>query len=239
MNLSELTKYIRFQLAQLRIDNKHHDFEHLSRHFTRLRLCPNVIPATGPVGTGGDQGKDFESYISYLNSTSIVNSTFIGEHLTKKIVGCCSLQQEINNKIKSDIKTVYNNSIKIDLIYYFCESDLPVSERHKLQNWERKNYNVEIEIFDGNTISEQLTDEEIFWIAEEYLDVSSDLFPKSNKLGATYNDYKERWLINDELIYSYEDFYQLKYGLRKATFNSKAKPDLLGNGSILDDFAFQ
>jgi hypothetical protein len=70
-NVVQLAAYIRFQLEQLKAQNKHHEFEHLARHFARLRICESVLPATGPVGAGGDQGRDFESYRSYLASTPI------------------------------------------------------------------------------------------------------------------------------------------------------------------------
>ena len=62
MSITELAKYIRFQLSELRAQNKHHEFEHLARQFARLRVCENILPATGPVGAGGDNGRDFETY---------------------------------------------------------------------------------------------------------------------------------------------------------------------------------
>jgi hypothetical protein len=76
-NISELARYIRFQLSQLGTENKHHEFEHLARQFARLRICENILPATGPVSAGGDQGHDFETYKSYLSATPIATSTFL------------------------------------------------------------------------------------------------------------------------------------------------------------------
>ncbi len=45
MSITELAKYIRFQLSELRAQNKHHAFEHLARQFARLRVCENILPA--------------------------------------------------------------------------------------------------------------------------------------------------------------------------------------------------
>jgi hypothetical protein len=223
----ELANYIRFQLSQLRSQNKHHDFEHLARHFARLRICENILPATGPVSSGGDQGRDFETYRSYLSSTPIATSTFLGSAKDKKIVFACSLQQDIVPKIKSDISTICASPQRIDAIYYFCEVDLPVAGRHQLQEWTRETFQSELEVFDGQALSEQLTDINVFWIAEEYLDVPSDLYPRSKYPGKTYKEYKQRWLTQDERPYSYSDFFQIKYGLRCATFEKEAKPDIL------------
>jgi hypothetical protein len=232
----ELANYIRFQLSQLRSQNKHHDFEHLARHFARLRICENILPATGPVSSGGDQGRDFETYRSYLSSTPIATSTFLGSAKDKKIVFACSLQQDIIPKIKSDISTICASPQGIDAIYYFCEVDVPVAKRNQLQEWTQDTYQSVLEIFDGQALSEQLTDLDVFWIAEEYLDVPSDLYPRSKYPGKTYEEYKQRWLTKGERPYSYSDFFQVKYGLRRATFRKEAKPDLRGWLNIMELF---
>ncbi|MGA9033054.1 MAG: hypothetical protein WB402_11095 [Sulfuricaulis sp.] len=125
----ELANYIRFQLAELRTANKHHEFEHLTRQFARLRICENILPATGPVGAGDDQGRDFETYRTYLASTPIATSSFLGIAGDKELVFACSLEQKIKGKIKEDITTICSGQEVIDTIYYFCESDLPVSQR--------------------------------------------------------------------------------------------------------------
>jgi hypothetical protein len=85
MSITELAKYIRFQLSELRAQNKHHEFEHLARQFARLRVCENILPATGPVGAGGDNGRDFETYRTYLASTPIATSTFLGSAKDKRV----------------------------------------------------------------------------------------------------------------------------------------------------------
>ena len=61
-NPSEVEAQVRFALAQLPAQNAHHDFEHICRHLTQQFICSNVLPATGPVSAGGDQGRDFETF---------------------------------------------------------------------------------------------------------------------------------------------------------------------------------
>lgn len=226
---TELAQYIRFQLSQLRSLNKHHTFEDLARQFARLRICENILPATGPVGTGGDQGRDFETYRSYLAGTPIATSSFLGRvaNSEKKLVFACSLQEKIVAKIKSDVKTICGSAEKIDGVYYFCEANLPVAKRHDLQQWSRDTFTTELEVFDGQALSEQLTDLDVFWIAEEYLDVPAEMYPRIAKEPTPYTEYQDRWLNDSRRPYSYADFFQVKYGIRAATFETFAKPDIV------------
>jgi hypothetical protein len=67
---------------------------------------------------------------------------------------------------------------------------------------------------------------DVFWIAEEYLGVSSESYPRATSTDSAYERYKDRWLENDQVPVSFADFSQVKYGLRRATFKGSAKPDL-------------
>lgn len=226
-SISELSNYIRFQLSNLRSLNKHHEFEHISMQVARLRICENILPATGPVGSGGDQGKDFESYHSYLLTTPIANSTFFGKSSGKKIVFGCSIQKEIIPKIKSDLQKICGSDTKVDNVYYFCEADVPVSKRHELQKLVKELYQIDLEVFDGQALSAMLATHDLFWIAVEYLSVPADMFPRSESSSLTYDEYKQRWSNTQSSPSTYADFFQLKYGLRRATFNRNEKPDIL------------
>lgn len=163
-NITQLSAYIRFQLTQLRAQNKHHEFEHLTRHFARLRICEHILPATGPVSSGGDQGRDFETYRSYLAATPVAESTFLGSTANKKLVFACSLQADIDPKIRSDVATICAAPTEIDDIYFFSESDIPVAKRHALQKWANEKYGVRLEIFDGAALAEALANPDVFWI---------------------------------------------------------------------------
>jgi hypothetical protein len=57
----QLVQFIRFSLDELRSTNGHHRFEDLCRQFARAVIVPNILPATGPVGAGGDRGRDLPS----------------------------------------------------------------------------------------------------------------------------------------------------------------------------------
>jgi hypothetical protein len=92
---NDLKAYIRYQLSQLSARNGEHVFEDIAFNLARKRVASNLLPATGPVQSGGDQGRDFESYHSYLANSSLGNSSFAGLISNQIIVGAVTL----NNKI--------------------------------------------------------------------------------------------------------------------------------------------
>jgi hypothetical protein len=180
-SLDQVISQIRFGLEQLSSKNAHHEFEHLCRHLARARICSNILPATCPVSAGGDQGRDFETFRTYLKSTSLADSTFIGLASDKPIAFACSLEKKVKlkGKIESDVQTIISSGSKIEAVHYFCGADLEVAKRHKLKTWARDTYQLELEIYDGTAISELLADREVFWIAERYLSIPAEIFPRA------------------------------------------------------------
>lgn len=197
MKRKELISQIRFQLDQLSSRNEHMIFEHLTRHFARARIHKNFIPATGPVQAGGDQGRDFETFHSYISQTNISSSVFIGDFSTTPIVGACSLQKEPikSGKIVGDITTILGSGTNVERIYFFSSEDIPVGHRHKLIDQVKQDFNVELEILDGQALSEQLVDKDLFWIAHEFLNIPIEYYPKEefhgeySSLRSDYEDY--------------------------------------------------
>lgn len=229
-NIDQVGSQIRFGLEQLSAKNAHHEFEHLCRHLTRARICSNILLATGPVSAGGDQGRDFETFRTYLNSTSIANSTFIGLASAKPIAFACSLQSKsgISAKIKSDVKTIMTSGSEIEAVHYFCGADLEVAKRHKLKIWARKNYSTELEVHDGQSISELLADREIFWIAEKYLSIPGEVFPRSseNDGGIWYSTVFSEWKDREPTGDNYSEFAEIKIAARHAFYTESLKQDL-------------
>jgi hypothetical protein len=62
----EAERYIRFQLEHLTARNEHHTFEEICYRIAKRRMSSNLLPATGPVSAGGDQGRDAETYYTRL-----------------------------------------------------------------------------------------------------------------------------------------------------------------------------
>ncbi len=236
--IQELHGQIRFQLEQLKSLNQHHAFEDLARQFSRQRICRNILPATGPVGAGGDQGRDFETYRTFLDGGYQITGTnlFQGSTSDGNVFFACSLKQKIVQKIKRDIKKIFSHTSEKRPIVYFCVENVPVGRRHELQKWCHDNYGVNLEVFDGNALAENLADPEIFWIATEFLHVPSDAFPYRNDDDDWYARDREKWIVEKIPPYNFADFVDIKYCLRKATFEKDQKPDLSAWIAVMEKF---
>ncbi|WP_410752232.1 hypothetical protein [Citrobacter sp. U14242] len=221
----ELIRYIRYQLSELGARNAHHEFEHLTRHLARARVCSNIMPATGPVSAGGDGGRDFETFKTYSDIPLTPDSSF--QRLAsgqREIAFACSLQKKITPKIRKDLKGVKAIGKYKDMVF-FCEENLPVAKRHVLQK-DAEFLGIDLQIFDGEAIAELLSDRDTFWIAQSYLQISSELMPASDASPDWYQELVAKWKDKQALPFSYVDFSELKSGIRRSTFHEAARPDL-------------
>jgi hypothetical protein len=160
---------IRYALSQLRSRNGHHEFEHLCRAVARVRITANILPATGPVSAGGDKGRDFETFRTYIQQG--LPGCFLASEGGLRIVFACTLQREnLAAKIKNDLRAITGGG-PVDQVYFFCEQDIPVPRRRKLCQEAREDHGLEIEIIDGQALSELLAADDCLEIAEHYLGV--------------------------------------------------------------------
>src|SRR6185369_4864423 len=228
-SIDQVAVQIRFALEQLSTKNAHHEFEHICRHVTRARICSNVLPATGPVAQGGDQGRDFETFRSYLSTSSLAETSFVGLVSDKPLAFACTLQKlKLTQKIKSDVKTIMASGSTVEGIHYFCSTDLPVATRHKLIEWARKTYSIELEIHDGQSLAELLSGRDVFWIAEKYLSVPSQIYPRSSvdDGGEWYSRQLEAWKERSFPPTSHADFSTLKGAGRHALKSEELRQDV-------------
>ena len=86
--IPQVIHQIKFALSELGSQNAHHEFEHLCRQWAKKRICANILPSTGPVSAGGDQGSDFETFRSHVAATFGVESA-VSIVSKKKIVFDC------------------------------------------------------------------------------------------------------------------------------------------------------
>lgn len=224
INPVKLTSVIRFHLNDLGARNAHHEFEHLARHLARARIASNILPATGPVSSGGDWGRDFETFDTEHTAPGPPGNRFAKRSTgSRKLVFACSLQKSIATKIRKDVQTLAEQG-GIDEIVYFCEPNLPIANRLKLIE-EAKVKDLTLQIFDGNAIAELLAETDIFWIAQEYLHLPSEVVP-AGELEQDYVDHRQAWRSREPIPINRTDFLEIKAGLRKATFEDSARADL-------------
>jgi hypothetical protein len=53
-------------LNELASRNEHHRFEEIATRVARKRISSNILIATGPVSSGGDQQRDAETYTTRI-----------------------------------------------------------------------------------------------------------------------------------------------------------------------------
>lgn len=58
--------FIQFRLDQMSSRNEHHEFEEVATRIARKRISANILIATGPVSSGGDQQRDAETYTTRI-----------------------------------------------------------------------------------------------------------------------------------------------------------------------------
>lgn len=219
----KVKQQIKYSLDNLRAKNAFHDFETICRHFSRKRLGLNIQPATGPVSAGGDQGRDFESYTIIHEVQNVVGKD--KAVITKRAAFACTIQSDnLSTKIKNDVKTIIEKGRPIEIIYFFSVKDIDISKRHRLQKWAFDEYNIELEIFDGEALSEELASNDLFWIAEEYLDIPADIFPKVDDID--YLKIKEKWKEREPRIPNYSVLDEVRSLARRALFDKNFNQDL-------------
>lgn len=226
VNSADAATLIGFALSQLSARNAHHEFEHLCRELARRRICPNILPATGPVSGGGDQGADFESYkVGTTGKDSSVTSTFFSRSVQDKWLFACSLELNYKKKVNEDLKAARSFGEPIARLVFFHHLPIKVSARNKLKRDAKEKYRLELEVFDGVAISEMLADRETSWIAKRYLSLPSEFVIDIGAASPTwFAEVLARSYRHERLTSA--DFFELKDAVRYATWRPELHTDL-------------
>lgn len=230
-NPAQVAEQIRFALAQLPARNAHHAFEEICRHIALQFICTNVLPATGPVSARGDQGRDFETFRSYLRDELGPYGAFLGSVSEGTIAFVCTTQaNDVAAKVRSDIDQVCASGHPVHEVQAFTLNAVPVGHRHALQEAIQEAHGVRLELHDAVSISELLARPEGFWIAEQYLalpaEVRPDPPPDDGDLAEDYLVRRSTWREQEVEFASLGVFLELKSGLRESMFREAARADL-------------
>ena len=230
-NPAEVATQIRFALSQMPVENAHHAFEQLCRHLTKQFICSNVLPATGPVSAGGDQGRDFETFRSYLRDELGPTGAFLGLVSEETIAFVCTTQSEnLTGKLRSDIEKVCSSGHPVHEIRAFTLASVPVGARHALETETQETHNVRLELHDAESIADLLARPAGFWIAEHFLslpaEIRPDPSPDDEDLPDDYVARRDRWREERPLYPTLGTFVDLKTGLRESMYREAARNDL-------------
>lgn len=218
---------IRFALNQLAARNGQHEFETLSRMLARATVTRNVLPATGPVAAGGDQGRDFETYHTEMAGQTQQLGRDLGIRDGDGVGFTCTLQQDdIGSKIRGDVDKILADGAAVRFVLAYCEVNIPVGRRHDLQRQVRDRHGVHLEIFDGNGIAELLAQHATFWIAEEYLHLPGRALPPPPDRPGWYEADLARWRATTGPVVSWGHYVDLTGCLRYAYFNREGREDI-------------
>lgn len=222
----QIIKQIKYELSQLSARNSQFEFEDLCRHLSRARICSNILVSTGPVARTGDQGRDFETFKTYISRTEFSGSVFAKLISEGNLAFACSIQKDnIEGKIKSDVNKIMDSGIPVEALFFFTPHNIKVAERHDIQNWVKDQYSTHLEIFDGESISELLAESDVFWIAERFLGISAEFYTREEEGDPWYKEIYEK-LGKEGLRFTYAEFYQIKNAGRFTIFNEKYRQDL-------------
>ena len=227
----EVEGQVRFALSQLPTHNAHHEFEHICRHLTEQFICSNVLPATGPVSAGGDQGRDFETFRTYLREELGPYGGFLGLVSAGTIAFVCTTQaNDLFTKLRRDIEKVCASGHPVHEIRAFTLEAVPVGRRHELETETHESYGVRLELHDSASIASLLSRPDGFWIAERFLTIPAEIRPEASDidgdLSAEYVERRRGWREKGSPNPTLGDFIDLKAGLRNATSNQEARGDL-------------
>lgn len=227
---SQLQQFIRFGLETLGERNAHHDFEALSLAVARRRIASNLLPATGPVSAGGDQGRDAESYFTRLSREVPEASAFARLASDETIVLACTIQRRnVAGKIRNDIASICSTGTRVHRIAYFTVAPVPVRTRHDLQEEARTGFQVALDVFDSLWLAQELAEPDLFHLAETYLQVPSEFAPAPDSTDSHPEWYlraRSRWREQEEFTGQLGEFATLRRALRHATFHAEARADL-------------
>ena len=164
----EAERYIRFQLEHLTARNEHHTFEEICYRIAKRRLSSNLLPATGPVSAGGDQGRDAETYHTELSGQSA--GVFDSGAASQPLVMACSVQKgKLEAKVRADVDAICGRGEPVETVAFFTVQDVPVAVRHRMQDAARREHGVTLQVFDGQAISHMLAEDDLRWVAERFL----------------------------------------------------------------------
>lgn len=229
--IPEAEAYIRFRLDELASRNEHHQFEEIATRVAQKRISSNILIATGPVSSGGDQQRDAETFITRLPNELPHSAGFAATASIPPVVVACTVQKtKLKQKVLSDLAGICApDAADVSHVAFFSVSPIPEGVTHDLQRTALETYNVTLNIFCGGDIATFLAEPDLVWVARYYLELPSHMVPVSEDESAPqwYVELIDRLRRNggpESLTPAVQG--EIIRGLRHATWDRRANADL-------------
>lgn len=201
-----MAQQINLGLKGLRATNGFHEFEALCHDFANATLGGGFVPATGPVGAGGDSGQDFASFLRLIPEGADVA-------FADKVVGICTLKvDDLLQKIRSDLRAVAEDK-HVKAVYAFLAADLPIGKIRTLQKGALKDHDIRLEVFDGFRLADKMARVDFATIAYRRLNLDQRSLPAI----ARATDEARRWARETTPGSFHPEFHSYLTAVRKAS----------------------
>jgi hypothetical protein len=230
-SIPEAEAYIQFRLSELASRNEHHRFEEIATRIARKRISSNILIATGPVSSGGDQQRDAETYTTRIPDEMPHSAGFSASASTAPVVVACTVQQgRLKSKVLDDLAGICaEDADPVSHVAFFSVHGISEGTTHDLKKTARETYGVTLDIFCGADIATFLAEPDLVWVARHYLDLPSSLVPPPEGEPAPewYVDLLERLRQNrGPAALTPATQGEVTLGLRFATWDNEANAEL-------------
>lgn len=231
VHIPEAEAYIRFRLNELSSRNEHHRFEEIATRVAQKRISSNILIATGPVSSGGDQQRDAESFHTRLPNELPHAAGFAAAASTYPVVLACTVQSTgLKQKVLNDLSGICaKNAAPVEHVAFFSVHPISEGITHELQQTARASYGVTLDIFCGGDIAMFLAQQDLIWVARHYLELPTHLIPPPEEDPAPqwYAELLEGLRKNKgPIVLTPAVQGEVTHGLRHATWDESANSDL-------------
>lgn len=171
--------FIRFRILEMTERNEHHRFEEIATLVAQKRVSSNILIATGPVSSKGDQQRDAETFKTRLPDELPHSAGFAAAASTAPWVVACTLQEtKLKQKVLDDLAGICaTDAAEVEHVAYFSAHAISEGITHELQKAARETHEVSLDIFCAADIARFLAQDDLIWVAQHYLELPSHLVP--------------------------------------------------------------
>lgn len=171
--------FIRFRILEMTERNEHHRFEEVATLVAQKRVSSNILIATGPVSSKGDQQRDAETFKTRLPDELPHSAGFAAAASTAPWVVACTLQEtKLKQKVLDDLAGICaTDAAPVEHVAYFSAHAISEGITHELQKVARETHEVSLDIFCAADIARFLAQDDLIWVAQHYLELPSHLVP--------------------------------------------------------------